>query len=66
MSVAFMPKGSKKNPNKAKLIEEVGEYYYHSLVLANFDPVRAKTIFDNPAHEIAKSIVVLAAHNFRE
>jgi hypothetical protein len=66
MSMAFMPKGSKKNPNKAKLIEDIGEYYYHSLVLSNFDPVQAEKIFDNPAHKIAESVVAMMAHNFTE
>jgi len=66
MSIAFMPKGAKKNPNKAKLIENIGEYYFHSLVLANFDPVEADLIFDNPAHKIAEAMVAMAAHNFRE
>lgn len=64
--MAFIGKGAKKNPNKAKLIEDIGEYYYHSLVLANFDPVQADAIFDNPAHKIAESMVAMMAHNFRE
>lgn len=66
MSVAFLPKGAKKNANKLKLIEHIGEYYYHSLVLANFDPVQANLIFDNPAHVIAEAVVAMGAHNFRE
>lgn len=64
--MAFIPKGAKKSPNKAKLIEHIGEYYWHSLVLANFDPVQAELIFDNPAHKIAESVVAMMAHNFRE
>lgn len=64
--MAFIPKGAKKNPDKQKLIEHIGEYYYHSLVLANFDPVQADLIFDNPADVIAKSVVAMMAHNFHE
>jgi hypothetical protein len=66
MSIAFVQKGSKKNPNKAKLVEKLGEFYFHSLVLANFNPVEADLIFDNPAHKIAEAMVAMAAHNFRE
>ena len=64
--MAFVPKGAKKNPDKAKLIQYIGEYYYHSLVLANFDPVQADLIFDKPAEEIAKSVVAMMAHNYHE
>lgn len=66
MGIAFMAKGAKKNPNKHKLIEHIGEYYYHSLVLANFNPTLALTIFDNPAHVIAEAVVAMSAHNYRE
>lgn len=63
-SMAFMPKGAKKDINRQKWIEQVGAYYYHSLCLANFNPSSALVIFDNPAHVIAEAVVSQMAYNY--
>jgi len=48
------------------LVESVGAYYYYSLVLACFDPVKAKAIFDQEAHEIAEAFVSKMAYEYVE
>jgi hypothetical protein len=63
MSTAFMGKKAKRNEAKEKWIEKVGTYWYFSLVLAGFDPVKADQIFDNPAHVIAEAFVSMMAFN---
>ncbi len=53
------------DPTKQKWVDYIGAYQYHSLVLANFDPVRASLIFDQPAHVIAEAFVSRMCHDFR-
>lgn len=64
-NIAFSDtKRQPENVNKKKWIEQVGAYYYHSLILAGFDPVRADDIFDQPADVIAKAVVSMNAHHY--
>lgn len=42
----------------------MGTYYYYSLILGGFDPVRADAIFNQPAHVIAEAYVSQMCHNF--
>lgn len=65
-SVAFIAPGSKKYPNKDSWIKHVGVYYYYALALANFNPVEADRIFDNPAHVIAEAWVSKMAFDYFE
>lgn len=62
----FAGKSSKRNPPKEKWIDSVGVWWYYSLVLAGFDPIRASVIFDNPAHVIAEAFVSMMAYNYVE
>jgi len=50
--------------NKQRWIEQIGVYYYYSLILSAFDPVRADAIFDLPAHRIAEAYVSKMAYEF--
>lgn len=54
------------NHQKDEWIKEVGTYYYHSLILANFNVNLADEIFDNPADVIAKAIVSKQAYEHIE
>jgi hypothetical protein len=62
----FLGKSAKRNLEKEKWIEGVGVWWYYSLVLAQFDPIRASVIFDNPAHVIAEAFVSMMAYNHVE
>jgi hypothetical protein len=44
----------------------VGAYYYYSLILADFNPVTADKIFDNPAHVIAEAFVSKMVYEYIE
>lgn len=65
MSLAFV-NGAKGNPEKQKWIEKTGAYMYYSLVLADFDPKRARVIYDSPAHHIAQAYVSKMAYEHIE
>ncbi len=45
-------------------IEEVGTYWYYSLILANFNPDTAERIFDNPADVIAEAYVSMKCYQW--
>lgn len=59
----FTGKSAKRNIEKERFITEVGTFWYYSLILSGFDPVRAETIFDNPADVIAEAYVSMMAFN---
>lgn len=59
-----MGKKATRNQAKEKWIEQVGSYWYFSLVLAGFNPVVADEIFDKPAHVIAEAFVSMMAYNY--
>jgi hypothetical protein len=63
-SIAFVPKNSKGNGNKQAWIESVGVYYYYSLLLADFNPVVADAIYNQPAHVIAEAYVSQMCHTY--
>ena len=65
-STAFITPNSKKYPNKQRWIELIGAYWFHSLCLADFNPVEAERIFDQPAHVIAEAVVSQMAYNYYE
>ena len=65
MSLAFVGKGGKDDGYRQKWIEEVGTYKYYSLLLANFDPVKADEIFNQPADTIAMAVVSQRAYNYQ-
>ena len=47
----------KTNVYKKRWARKVGSYRHFCLILAGFDPVKAHTIFDNPADVIAQAYV---------
>ena len=55
-----------KTDTKKQFGSHIGSYYYFSLLLANFDPVRAMVIHDNPAHDIAEAYVSMLATQHSE
>jgi hypothetical protein len=65
MSMAFVS-GGKSDPNRQSWVARVGTYWYYSLILANYNPVTAEQIFDNPADTIAESWVTKMAYEYVE
>lgn len=63
-SIAFIKTGGPQDPNRAKWIHDLGVYYWYSLILAEFDPVRADAIFDQPADVIAAAYVSKLAYEY--
>jgi hypothetical protein len=59
-------KASASRHFKKNWVKTVGAYYYYSLILANFNPVIANQIFDNPAHVIAEAFVSKMAYEHVE
>jgi hypothetical protein len=44
----------------------VGSYKYFAYILAGFDPLKAKEIWDFPAHEIAEAYVSKVCYEYVE
>jgi hypothetical protein len=59
-------RGGKQNVYKKRWVKHIGAYYYYSLILANFNPVIADTIFDNPADVIAEAFVSKMTYEYVE
>jgi len=60
-----MADGKSADPTKQKWVDYIGAYYYHSLILADFNPVTAALIFDQPAHVIAEALVSKMCNEYR-
>lgn len=58
--------GGKGSMRKRIWISQIGEYRYHAQVLADFDPIKADAIFDQPADVIAESVVSKMCHDYIE
>ena len=63
-SVAFMKTGGPQDASRSKWISDIGVYYWYSLILAEFDPVKAGAIFDQPADVIAVAYVSKMAYEY--
>jgi hypothetical protein len=53
-------------PNREKWADDIGEFWYLSLVLSDFNPTEALRVYDNPAHIIAQAWVSKQAFNYIE
>ena len=49
---------------KKDWIEDVGVYWYYSLILAKFNPTEARNIFDSTAEEIAQAYVSMKCYEY--
>jgi len=50
--------------SKQQWIEDVGTYWYYSLILGNFNPREAQKIMDNPADVIAEAFVSMKCYEW--
>lgn len=52
--------------SKQRFANAIGVYRYYSLVLAQFNPILADEIYDQPADKIAQAFVAQICYNYVE